>query len=471
MEKLGTDAVRVLRAAEAARKYIAERVSLDAVKEAACKKIAEHVFGLPVDRLPEATVCHDCLPFPAGPLVPRYWTEERPALGQITTGQRCELAAALLAHDYLEVNERADVVIRRGDGDRIEARGTPMQSALTKLSRLAFREWYDRHPTLTTEQEGAGALNSMLFTIGSIASAGEPGYIDEVIKYRAKFSRAIRHERRKLLDRSPLDRPAFGSRSLWSQCYECRRPDFERPERHPKVESLLKQRDGQWRLLSGLFLNQLHSLLVWQGDTYGARGSDKGERSTLHAAVVRILGFIATGDGVGSLEAIGLLSVLSKLEGFAMHSGNGVPILTDVPPCFLPGAIGDTNEALADCLRYLANHPQTCSMASNVASLAQEVAATLTDPAFVRYANVTFAACTQYVNHYDHTRPALKGLEEFRRASGLWWALPRNTRLRAYFNWMKERGLSIALSSSHCLQAPAGVPLVAVANRARKASP
>lgn len=471
MEKLRADSAPMLRAAEVARKKIAERVSLGPIEEAACKKIVAHVFGEPTASLPQPMSFHDCLPFPAGPIVPRYWTEEQPALGPITTGQRCELAVTLLAHDYLAVNERADVVTRRVHGGLIEARGTPMQSALTKLSRLAFREWYDRHPAVTTEQDGAGALNCMLYTIGSIASAGEPGYIDEVLKYRDKFSRAIRHERRKLLDRSPLDRPAFGSRSVWSECHECRCPDFDSPERHPRVESLLRQRDGQWRLLSGLFLNQLHSLLVWHGDTYGARGSDKGERSTLHAAVLRMLGFIAAGDGVGSLEAIGLLSVLSRLEGFAMHSGNGVPVLTDVPPCFVPGAIGDTDEALADCLRYLANHPQTCSMASNVASLAQELAAALTDPAFVRHADVTSAACTQYVNHYDHTRPALKGLQEFRRARGLWWALPRNTRLRAYFNWMKDRGLSIALSSSHCLQAPACGPLMVVANRARTASP
>lgn len=436
---------RATRYAQAKRMMVLEGVFVSRAEEAVYAAIDRHVLGKEADDQERAVGPHDCLPFPAGPVVPRYWTRVPPALAPITTGQRCMLAAALLL----------------GDRDAVSERGTTAQSALTGLVRLSFREWIDRHPELVSE-DGAAVSNAMLLTIVRTATANSRELrkddFRDVMHYRENFARAGRYERSQLRKGKLSDPPAFGKSALACECDECSASHSGSAARDTEVERVLNEPYGQWRLLSGFFLNQLHSLLAWGGDSYGARNSGKEERSTLHSSVLSILSFIALGEGVGSLEAIGLLSVLPRLEGYGEHAGDGVAAVSDVPYCFVPGAIGDTKEALSDALRYLANQVDAWSIAPRVAALAQEVAAVLTDPAFVRHADMTEDVCRQYVHHYDHLRSARGGFEA---SAGLRWLLPRNTRLRAYFNWMRERGLGMTLASQ-LDQNPPREPLLSV---------
>ena len=418
---------------------------------------------MPADRLPQVPNIvrhlreHDCLPFPAGPLVPRECTQD-PAPAHRSTGQAANLAAALLAH---EITSK-------------EGAANPKTRLTTLMSHSAIA-WATRHsdlqdPSIATGQpHPAKAMLQALYELRANPAHRHLRH-DVEVEFFKRFQLRLR------LRPPPKNKPnaepkdALVNVAYTAPAYRCTcfDPDAGQPLPKPQppslgyeaVAQLLDHPGAEWWLLARVFLVLLHSHLGWI--TPGRGNATKQESQALHRPAAQLLTrrAMALAGGSGPDDGPVAAGVAAGLAWPFPQSARSLrkqlpaPVadtLPDEPEAVLSKALGLQPEGTGW-------HGFAVTHLPAVARLARDVAADLTTPALAPHSGQLrrdhdYMAERHTTRHKQLTRwarevSASKGtstptqhLGTILRASFVRSALlPRIALMQSYSGWMGKGG-------------------------------
>jgi hypothetical protein len=414
---------------------------------------------------------HTCLPFPAGPIVPREYSAAR---HNDEFGPKASERAA------------AALILMRSDHERTQTRDNP-KSPLPGLMRDSFVEFHTRHAEMGLFDENSPVEDQLLTALVPLRGGGqEKAAVEEFLRRfgqrrtkpanskdkkapgepvaeRQANENAI-NSRNVPAERLPYSAPRYGCTCGGSRATAARLQGLTSPVSPPTpsnsdtyVQAVLNIEDGDWVLLSLLFLKQFHSHLAW------APAESRMEKAQpFYKVMLQQLEHLARrGYAVAwAGTAAGLQQCLPRLGPYLAPPGRAVklPAATAAPECFRPDRLADRRTSLEQVCVLLAGHGQLAAMALDVDALALEVAARMTDPTTAQKIGLNHIALGYLTNPYGKRASDLKKAAE-QAAQGLKpaglnmsvdFALfdfqPKVKRLWSYVDWMTCHGLD-ALSN------------------------
>ena len=395
---------------------------------------------------------HGCLPFPAGPLVPREVEgAHAPAPGQRSAGHAADVAAAFLARE----------ITRKDDA-------TNPKSRLTGLMAHAAIAWATRHPGLQDPEIARAKphpANAMLQALHALRATEDPAHRrgDVEQAFLARFQLRLRPPK---ADRAPKD--ALTNVAFTAPAYRCACLDapvaaevspLVPTQGHEAVSKLLDHPGAEWWLLARVFLTLLHTHLGWLPAAQG--NATREEAQALHEPAAHLLTWraIAPAGGSGPDDGPVAAGIAAGL-GWAVPS-NAKGLLKRLPAPVADMVPDDPKAVLAAALGLQPPgtgwHGFAASTLPAVARLARDIAADLTTPAMAMHCGLKGTSYAYLAEHYAarHKQfakwardaaaaPAAalgKHLGMTLRASFARDALlPRMPLLQSYCRWMEEDG-------------------------------
>lgn len=391
-----------------------------------------------------------CLPFPAGPVVPRFLTRNGSPVcsSEYVAADRRKKVANLLS-------SQAGLI-----GDALSSKGS--KNAFTPLLANGVAEWLTRHDDDELlgdpDIEGPLTVESLLNGIFGSADYGAAAEVfAERIKNSFRLAERTRSDKRKANPESEVvalpmgyAAPAYGCACHRAACdgssYEQISPRYS-----GQVEELLLTPDGLWVLLSAFFVKQVHGHLAFPATAHTHSSSQRSLYEPLRGLVT---GAAMPGMALSTVAA-GLLLV--PIEPHWKIVGKPAAKLPpNLPSCFHAETLEPCADALRSCRSFLSVHDGLDELVTDVDLLAREMASLLTD-----YLSADLAGLTN--NTYSSLRSRLqeqgKDLLHFegKVASGASWLLvtsgfeapldwdfqlltiSRQSRLLSYFGWMEGR--------------------------------
>lgn len=422
-----------------------------------------------------------CVPFPAGPRVPRRLSHQPPPIQfGLTNPIRAQRAMGMLAGVFGEY-----------------AQADPLTLGLNHHLWAASVEWASRHQQKELKLEALRNDFPMLLEAIYLLCSDPPeviftdALVSKIAARRAELRRAFSSAKRARLDEREVDYLyPFAATHYDCTCCESLQPAVEDEFAAPDdsevkfVASRCESPDGAWPLLAMLFLKLLFSHFG-----YMAVKPHMAERLKLFFTPVRriLLRIVRDGDGGLAEAAAGLAAYLPKIAPLYTKKGSDIEWHADaseLPDCFnaylLGGESRTRDEAVAIFGRMYRNQmsqtrPESAGvnklaypdvdaplagLALDVVDLAREVASVLTDPlaapalSALGFDRAAFKALHQAL--YDQRRlfPELKpgGLANNSGSGGFIERCvppadaarvfaPRMRRLIEYTHWMSEQGI------------------------------
>jgi hypothetical protein len=425
---------------------------------------------------------HTCLPFPAGPVVPREYSSPRrnDEFGS-SAASRAAAALKLVGRDYDDTTSRLESTATRVNP----------KSALAGLMRDSFAEFYTRHAEIGLFDESLPVEDQLLTALVSLG----PGQADELLaeEYLRRFEQRRtkpRNSKAKTASSEPVadqlsTEKATNSRNIPAEHLPYSSPRYgctcggigaladclqgftgtsnpsiqSKPDAY--VSEVLAMKDGDWLLLSLFFLKQFHSHLAWV-----PTDSHLKVAQPFYNVMLRQLEQLARrGYAVAwAGTAAGLQQCLPRLGPYLAPQSRAVrlPAATAAPECFRPDWLGDRQSSLEEACVLLASHGELAAMALDADALALEMAARMTDPTTALQIGLSGTALGYLTNPYDKTAKALlkaatqagQGLAPSGLNMSPDFALsdfqPRVKRLLSYVNWMTLRGLDALTDGTSC---------------------
>ncbi len=428
-------------------------------------------------RLGEALLAHleqfDCLPFPAGPRVPRRLTHQRPVVSLgLTRALRSERAMRMLADVYGE-----------------EATDKPKTEDFPQHLWIVPVEWASRHraPELHLEalDDDLPMLYdaiAMLYFVSTGGSNDHAAFFEELVevlkKKRSEDMRAFSTDpdaaRPRLDERELGYLHPFAAPHYDCACCKGLQPDVEDEFAGPNdadLEFVAKRCEspaGAWPLLAMLFLKLLSSHL----GCMALNTHLKETRLPRFFEPVRrlLLRIVRDGDGGLAEAASGLVEHLPKIAPFYTPDRRDIlwqANAPDLPDCFNVFLLGLEAQTRADAVALFAGVDRAANgplagLASDVVELAREVASLLRDPLAAPALSALGLDRTSFKSLHDtlvgqrKTFPEL-GQGEFKlvtsdgsgrfhercvpAADAARVFAPRMRRLIEYTHWMSEQGI------------------------------
>lgn len=387
---------------------------------------------------------HQCLPFPAGPVIPRRDTQPSSST-RIEPGNH-RRARAGLALIVAEMQRKAD----EAASAKVARQRPNPKSPLTRLLEQSLLEWASRHTGSSLldpqEQEStAGLLLAALHRLADLRGAPKAEGIDlsaasdGINELIARMSHMRRRGDQSLLDSLPYRAPLYGC-----TCQQAQQPSVPEPSAHGFVENVLCRPEGEYLLLGLFFLKQLHSHLAWAPSRQWHPDS-----ANLYFAVLKVLRAQAQANHATacSATATALLRGLPRLHPYFTNTAAGAHLPNLRPACFWPELLDEHDAALDEARSVLAGYGDLADMARDADALAREVAAQFTDPILSKRIGLNRSALTYIasalVKHGRHLKQIVKGGVSNVGPAG--WIDPdfardhllhRRTRLISYSSWM-----------------------------------
>jgi hypothetical protein len=423
------------------------------------------------DKLPPEQVAlyrhladNGCVPFPAGPLVPREHTLGTPPAWR-ATGAAADLACEILAQDL------ADTLMK--------------DNAKSSLSRLLSHPavgWASHHPALVAglEEHPATAVMRAIYDLRQTAAARH-GREVVLSRWRQNFVTSSRKDR---LDHDGLHAVAYAAPAYRCSCEATHTEpvplaiDASR-DPDPALVHLLEHPGSEWWLMGRLFLKLLHGHLAWVPATKVGQGEAAALRDRMHQCLLaraRAPGGsaqeLADGQAAPGLSAGLDWSLPRKLKVSSLPSA-----LVDCVPHYEAEVLASAVDALAGGEVRRARFFEVAIAA--VARLARDVAADLTAPqqmlrsglSGTHYAYLAYA----YESRHKGMRRlaaalAGRGADQASRKTAVDVRLdphfvsqalqPRMALLKAYTTWMSVRGHDVV---KHALTKPSSAGTAAEA--------
>lgn len=398
-----------------------------------------------------------CLPFPAGPVIPRQLTK-LPSHGvriDPTPAQRSSKASA-------DIAERWEVGL---DGRKRENLG---RDPFVQLVRDSVAEWMtrlDMSPFAPDLRAHAGrlplsALLDCLQVAGGVSE--DVVALGDAFKKRLKQAQARSRAAAQKKSQAHANETAYLAYAAPAYVCECgniessspKSPAEVRPLYAASVEEALKQPMGDWLLLLAFFLKQVHAHLAFPAKS----GRYENTQAALYAPLRRIVSAIAIRDGPISSVAASLCTL--RLQPH-WHDNGGETLPGGLPSCFRPELLEPAASSLRDCRAHFSGisrgDPVVDRMVIDVHTLAREAASLLTDSLVAGQLGLTGAT---------HATIAERCQEQNRAGATLWhlpggpapaWLLvesrpvyvgeipfpllnrARSKRLQRYFAWMTKQ--------------------------------
>jgi len=418
---------------------------------------------------------HNCLPFPAGPVVPHPDPARLPTLGL-----------------RLTVPERATATLQALRA--LSRPASPVQataSSLTAQFQWAAVEWCARHATMLPDMSPSAdstsrmkAARAVLLGLDEVAEPDKHrnGHLDEVMQTWLIRLDAFRDNdnsaAQRTVTRALKDGVAAAARmAAWqaqrehiTPCamaysglhYRCSCGETDAAAVQVSVQATgrlqlttaqrramkaqLAEPLGEWPLLAGLWLKLVKGHL---GMVFNASGRLPAAHRVLHHAARRVLDDMAL-DARYKLAplAAGVARALNSLQPYRKAAGSTLP--TDLPECFSPATLDDERAVLAEA-RVAADdvaredHPALVDWVDDTAHLARDVASLLTDALLASTVGWQTTDHTSLAGHIEERKKPGKG--EASLAAAVPDAtyrslllLPRMERMFRYHGWMARHG-------------------------------
>lgn len=316
---------------------------------------------------------HHCLPFPAGPVIPRHDCDKpSPWLAAVTSVQRATHAVVVL---HAEFDDERDH----------RTRGT-----LARPLHLAAGEWQSRHNTIPLN--GGEPMVALMRGLGRVVVPPDP--LDQALD---ALARSVKGFKRRPMNDEPHKRhldcfmaPAYRCRCTTPAPepapYPASPADLQTPS---SLARTLGEPGGFWLLQSLLFVKLLHThLAVRPRLIYHPKAFDG-----LYRPVLVLLTHLAQGDGPSAGSACALRRVMRRMAPYFCSSDAGdadtiTPDFDGLPDWFDPRQ--------PDLDGWAAHHAaasfsgdgrcgeaEAQALTAEVGALALEVASALTDPQIV----------------------------------------------------------------------------------------
>ena len=372
-----------------------------------------------------------CLPFPAGPVIPRYDCHRpSPWLPAVTSAHRAKHAAALLHAEFDHVDDQ-------------RKRGT-----LARQLHLAAGEWQSRHDALALI--GGEPLVALMRGLGRVVVPSDP--FDQTLPALARSARDFR--RRPMRDephKRHLD--CFGAPAYRCRCTASTPETASNPALPVDTQAglslarMLGEPDGFWLLQSLLFLKLLHThLAVRPVFTYHPKAFDG-----LYRPVLVLLAHLAQGDGPSAGSACALRRVLRHMAPYfcSADADDADTLSTEfdsLPDWFNPQHPDLDGYAAHHASASLAREgvcgeAEAQALTTEVAALALDVASALTDPQIVPALSLTPAAIRKLSSSLLERRKEATERAKKRECAQPFdtpLLLSRMTRLATHFEWLAE---------------------------------
>lgn len=408
-------------------------------KKQAPTSIAEHLRS-----------CY-CLPFPAGPVIPRRITKLP------SPGVRCDPSPKERSSSATD-----DIAERWGLKRNGRAAGCAGNNPLLRLLGDGLAEWVTRHdltkfadkPRTDTGYPPLGDLLNSLEVAGGVVKpvvmlgSEFAGRLERAHQARARYYRSLtRQEQPSHLDLLAYAAPAYdcecgNAKSLTSIPHADVRPLY-----HAGAEKVCKETmGGDWLLLLAFFLKQVHSHLAFPAK----HGRHEKSQAALYLPLRRIVSSFAISEGALSSVAAGLCTV--KLQPHWHDGEGGAHLPKGLPSCFVPVRLEPPATALEHCRAHFSGisggNAVVDQMVIDAHSLAREAASLLTDSPVAPQLGLTFKTLA---GHCEEQQRELKTLSAEGRlptdAAPTWfvcdveydhWLIvaAQTKRLQSYFAWM-----------------------------------
>lgn len=387
---------------------------------------------------------HHCLPFPAGPVIPRRDTQPNSST-RLEPGnhQRARAGLALIA---AEMQRKADVA---ASAEAARQRPNP-KSTLTRLLEQSLLEWDSRHAgsSLLNPENKASTAGRLLAALHYLADApgattAERSALNAALDGIDELTRRMSHMQERG-DQSLLDSLPYRAPLYCCTCQQAQQPSVPEPSEHEFVKNVLARPEGEYLLLGLFFLKQLHSHLAW------VPSSQKHQNSVnLHGPVLEVLrAQVQANDATAnSATAAALLRGLPREHAYFTNAAAGAHLPNLRPACFWPELLDEHDAALDEARSVLAGYGDLADMACDADALAREVAAQFTDPILSERIGLNRSALKYIASALGKHGKSLKQLATgtFPEGTPASWSdadfardhlVHRLYRLISYSNWM-----------------------------------
>lgn len=383
-----------------------------------------------------------CAPFPVGPRIPRKDGALPPLAAPLSLNRRSACAFDVMNEELAIVEARAE-----GDGAQSNNKGR-----LWRHVRSAIGEWFQRHGDDSNGPRPASALLDEMYRLA---------------RRRNNNADAEYHRRIRSLPCRPFEagRPdAFAP--FCSPHYACccgtrlellsRTHLTESTDQLDEMRRVLEDSQGEWRLLSGMFLSLVHGhLAILPNRQYT-------KKSRRYEGVLRALDAIVGSEHAAHAErvvpvAASLHLQLEELTPFLVSKDHERAWTLDfdrLPPCFNPFRFARDVSAAEQARRLLeecgSNH--AADWVEVVADLAREVASLLTDPLIAPDLGFTRDELESLYGRYVSDQKKHKALADNPTAFGdpaelVAIVTARFPVLRSFTDWMCVRGLELVVAA------------------------
>lgn len=386
--------------------------------------------------------CH-CLPFPAGPVVPRYDTGKQSLwLPALTPAQRAAAAVQWLYAHYSSTDDQSSA------------------SVLTRQIRLAAQEWASRHDWFALKTP----LLALCSSLGHVSLSDQ--HLDLVLD-KLKGSEKDFKKPGRQPSKQPPDPKPYDARAYRCACMAVDTPDdglgapatslaahdpdsplpLDGSDHHHPMAALLALPDGAWTMLTLLFLKLVHTHLAVEP----LAGHHPKRKASLYQPLHQLLVQAAQTSHPLADTACALQRVLYRLAPFNAKPADSGAIDIDasiLPGCFDPN-LPDTEQATdTQAARWLQLGPggtaqQAQQLVDEVRTLAREVASALTDPNIVPVLPLWSEHLKSLGNLFAEQLKALRKLANGNPHNLPPFAAPtliaRTWRMRQYFTCLIER--------------------------------
>jgi len=397
-----------------------------------------------MDELLKHLQAHHCLPFPAGPVIPRRDTKLNGSTRlKPSNHQRAKAGLALIA---AEMRRKVDAA---AGAEAARDRPNP-KSPLTRLLEQSLLEWASRHAgsSLLGPMEEESTAVPLLAALHHLADAKGALMAERIALNAASDGTneliARMNHMQGRGDQSPLRSLAYRAPQYGCTCQQALQPDAPEPSEHRFIQQVLDLPEGEHLLLGLFFLKQLHSHLAWAPHRQWHPDS-----INLYGPVLAVLHAQAEANDAGAYSptAAALLRGLPRLHPYFANKAMGVGLSALRPNCFWPGLLDEHDAALAEACSLLASYGDLADMAQDADHLAREVAAQLTDPILAKRIGMNSRAlsyiASALVKHGKSLKQFVKGgVSNGNPASWIDLDFARDhlqhrlTRLISYSNWM-----------------------------------